>query len=61
MHGGKDDMVSPMQTLDLSKRFYETGILHRLVVFEDGDHFLKNYRAEVDEQRKRWFNKYLQG
>ena len=60
MHGGKDDTVSPVQTLDLSKKFFEAGILHRLIIFENGDHFLKNYRTEVDEQRKKWFNKYLQ-
>ncbi len=59
MHGGKDNTVSPLQTLDLSKKFIETGILHRLIIFENGDHFLKNYRTEVDEQREKWFNKYL--
>jgi len=59
MHGGNDDTVTPLQTLDLSKKFFETGILHRLLIFENGDHFLKNFRTEVDEQRKKWFNKFL--
>jgi dipeptidyl aminopeptidase/acylaminoacyl peptidase len=59
MHGGKDNTVSPIQSLELSKRLYEKGILHRLIIFENGDHFLKSYRKEVDEQRKNWFDKYL--
>lgn len=59
MHGGKDDTVSPLQSLELSKKFFETGIIHRLLIFENGDHFLKNYRADVDEQRSNWFEKYL--
>jgi dipeptidyl aminopeptidase/acylaminoacyl peptidase len=59
MHGGRDDTVSPLQSLDISNKFFETGIKHRLLIFENGDHFLKNYRAEVDEQRKQWLNKYL--
>jgi dipeptidyl aminopeptidase/acylaminoacyl peptidase len=59
MHGGKDDTVLPNQTLELSIKFFEANILHRLVIFEEGDHFLKNYRKEVDEQRRIWFDKYL--
>ena len=59
MHGGKDETVPPIQTLELSKKFYEKRILHRLIIYENGDHFLKNYRKEVDEQRKLWFDKYL--
>ena len=61
MHGGKDNTVPPFQTLDLSKRFFETGILHKLIIFENGDHFLKNYRTEVDRQRQNWFDRYLKG
>jgi dipeptidyl aminopeptidase/acylaminoacyl peptidase len=60
MHGGKDDIVSPIQTLNLSEKFFSSDILHRLIIFENGDHFLKNYRIEVDKQRKKWFDKYLQ-
>ncbi len=59
LHGGKDDTVSPIQTLELSKEFYKRKILHRLIIFENGDHFLKNYRKEVDEQRKMWYERYL--
>jgi dipeptidyl aminopeptidase/acylaminoacyl peptidase len=59
MHGGKDETVSPLQSIELSKKFYEAGILHRLLIFENGDHFLKSFRKEVDEQRRMWFEKYL--
>lgn len=59
MHGGNDDTVAPNQSLELSKKFYDAGILHKLIIFEKGDHFLKNYRKEVDEHRRTWFDKYL--
>ena len=61
IHGGKDETVSPIQSLKLSNKFYEEGFLYRLIIFENGDHLLKNYRKEVDEQRKLWFDKYLKG
>jgi hypothetical protein len=28
-------------------------------MFEGGDHFLKKHRKEVDEMRKKWYEKYL--
>jgi dipeptidyl aminopeptidase/acylaminoacyl peptidase len=59
IHGGNDDTVSPIQSLELSMELYKKEILHRLIIFENGDHFLKSYRREVDELRKMWFNKYL--
>lgn len=59
LHGGSDTTVSPIQTIEMSKRFSALKIPFRLVIFEGGDHFLKSYRKEVDEVRKSWFNKYL--
>ena len=59
LHGLADEDVSPLQSIELSKKFYELNILHRLVLFEGGDHYLKKHRKEVDELRKMWFEKYL--
>ncbi len=59
LHGGNDKTVSPMQTIDMASKMHELNIPHRLVIFEDGDHFLKNHRKEVDELRRFWFDKYL--
>lgn len=59
MHGGSDKTVSPLQSIEMAKKMYELKITHRLIIFEDGDHFLKNHRKEVDQLRKFWFDKYL--
>lgn len=59
LHGGNDETVSPLQSLEMAKMFYIKKIPYRLVIFEKGDHFLKNHRKEVDALRKSWFDKYL--
>ncbi len=59
MHGIDDKRVPPHHSLDLSYKFIEMNIEHRLVLFENGDHFLKNHKHEVDQLRKNWFEKYL--
>ena len=59
MHGGSDNTVSPMQSVEIAKKMIEQKITCRLVIFEGGDHFLKNHRKEVDQLRRNWFNKYL--
>lgn len=59
MHGTKDNRVLPHDTIDLSMKLLDLGIKFRLVMFEEGDHFLKTHRKEVDYFRKMWFDKYL--
>lgn len=59
LHGLADEDVSPLQSIELSKKFYELNIPHRLVLFEDGDHYLKRHRKEVDALRKMWYEKYF--
>lgn len=59
MHGVDDKRVPPHHSIDLSLKFIENKIEHRLILFENGDHFLKMHKKEVDEQRKNWFEKYL--
>lgn len=59
LHGGKDETVSPLQSINLAEIFHEKGINYRLVILEDGDHFLKSYREETGRLRKEWFEKYL--
>jgi len=59
MHGGADETIPPLQSLKLSEKMHENKIAHRLVIFEGGDHYLKNHRKEVDALRKEWFSKYL--
>ncbi len=59
MHGGNDNTISPVQSLEISKRFHQLNIPYRLVVFENDGHFLKKHREEVDWLRKFWLKKYL--
>lgn len=59
MHGGKDERVAVEQSIDLAEKFSNEKKNFRLVIFEGGDHFLKNHRKEVDQMRKMWFDRYL--
>jgi dipeptidyl aminopeptidase/acylaminoacyl peptidase len=59
MHGGKDERVPVEQSIKLAKKYSQEKKNFRLVIFEGGDHFLRNHRKEVDEQRKLWLDKYL--
>ncbi len=59
LHGTNDKRVPPEQSLQLSLKLLKYNIPHRLVLFENGDHFLRSHKKEVDELRKKWFSKYL--
>ncbi len=59
LHGLNDTRVLPQQSLDLSYKLIKQNIEHRLILLENGDHFLRSHKKEVDEFRKNWFNKYL--
>jgi dipeptidyl aminopeptidase/acylaminoacyl peptidase len=59
IHGTDDERVPAHHSLDLSYKFLEYGIEHKLVLFENGDHFLRDHKKEIDELRKNWLNKYL--
>jgi len=51
----------PHDSLEMSAKLLVNGNPLRLMILENGDHFLKNHRKEVDRQRKEWFGKYLCG
>jgi dipeptidyl aminopeptidase/acylaminoacyl peptidase len=59
LHGSEDDTVPTTQSIDLARKFQEMKFTYRLVIFENGDHYLKAHRTEVDRIRKMWFDKYL--
>lgn len=59
MHGKSDETVPVEQSITMAEKFKELNYNFRLVLFEEGDHFLKKHRKEVDEMRRDWFNKYL--
>lgn len=59
IHGNKDTRVLPHDSLDLSNKLLQLKHPHRLILFENGDHFLRSHKSEVDEMRRKWFEKYL--
>ena len=59
IHGNNDEQVTPNDSIDLSYKLLELKFPYRLVMLEDGDHFLKSHRKEVDEMKRNWFEKYL--
>jgi dipeptidyl aminopeptidase/acylaminoacyl peptidase len=59
IHGGADNVVHANQTLETAKLFFERKFNYRLMILEQGDHFLKKFRKEVDVARKNWFDKWL--
>ncbi len=59
LHGTADESVSPLDTINLAEQFQKENLKYRLVMFEDGDHFLRQHRKEVNDIRKMWFEKYL--
>jgi len=61
MHGKSDETVPVEQTIELTKKFDELNFTYHLKLFDEGDHYLKKHRKEVDEMRRMWFEKYLKG
>lgn len=61
LHGTADDRVLVHDSIDLSEKLEALNYPHKLVLFENGDHFLKSDRIKVTELRKEWFNRYLKG
>jgi dipeptidyl aminopeptidase/acylaminoacyl peptidase len=60
LHGTNDNRVLPHDSLDLSYHLLRLKIPFRLVMLEGGDHFMRKHRKEVDEMRRKWYEKYLQ-
>ena len=59
MHGKNDGTVPVEQSINIAAKFRELNYDYRLMLFEGGDHYLKKHRKEVDEMRKKWYEKYL--
>lgn len=59
LHGENDKTVSPSQSIIIAEKLKELNYKYELVIFDNGDHYLKNHRKEVDRLRKEWYSKYL--
>lgn len=61
MHGASDETVPFTQSTMMATKLIEDGYKVRLMLFENGDHFLKKQRPEVDIIRKSWYERFLKG
>lgn len=59
IHGNADNRVLPHDSVDLSYKLLEHKVPFRLLMLENGDHFLRKHRREVDRNRKLWYEKFL--
>lgn len=59
LHGTNDNRVLPHDSLDLANQLLQTNHPFRLIMLENGDHFLKKQRKEVETFRKNWLFKHL--
>lgn len=59
IHGTKDKRVLPHDSLDLAAKLIELKRKFRLILLEEGDHFLRKHRKEVDAIRKAWLEKFM--
>ncbi len=61
IHGTSDDRVPVEDSIELARRLLKFKSNVRLVLLENGTHFLKNHKKEINWLRKNWFDKYLKG
>lgn len=59
LHGSSDWRVKANQSLSLAQEFEKYRIPYRLIIFEGGDHGIKEHVEEVDEQVITWFDRFL--
>lgn len=59
IHGAYDERASATGVLKFASRLQQTWHPYRLVMFENGDHFLSDHQAEMREIVIDWFARYL--
>jgi len=59
MHGKSDETIPFEQSVKIAEKISEINYNNQLILFEDGDHYLKKHRNEVDVLRRKWYEKYL--
>lgn len=59
LHGNADWRVKPENSLKLALEFEKYRIPYRLMIFEGGDHGIREHAAEKEEQVFSWFERYL--
>jgi len=59
LHGNADWRVKSTQSLKLALELEKFRIPYRLKIFEGGDHGLRAFREEVDQEVLSWFDRFL--
>ena len=59
LHGTSDWRVIPEESLNMAAELQKEKVPYSLVMYEGGDHGLSEFRQEVDDQVKVWFEKYV--
>jgi acetyl esterase/lipase len=59
LHGDADVQVSPINATTMAQKLKERKQPHKLVLYPQGDHGLRKYRSQVDDELVEWFNRYL--
>lgn len=59
MHGTRDTRVHYSQSIRLAEKLIEHGTPTRLMLFEDGNHGLTQFRRETLSATVSWFDKYV--
>lgn len=59
MHGSSDWRVKPEHSLLIALEMNKYRIPYRLILFEGGDHGIRNHREEVHQQVITWFKRFL--
>ncbi|MEM6993519.1 MAG: prolyl oligopeptidase family serine peptidase, partial [Myxococcota bacterium] len=60
LHGAADWRVSPHESLRLAARLLELAIPSRLVLYEGGEHGIREHADEVVAEITTWFRRYLE-
>lgn len=59
LHGDQDDRVDVQQVLQMADVLKLQNRPHKLEVFEGGDHFLRSFNHQLDQQTFDWLKLYL--
>ena len=59
LHGTGDWRVNPKQALRMAEALLDANHPYRLMIFEGGDHGLREFRDEVDEAVEEWLDRYV--
>lgn len=60
MHGGNDQSVSPMQSLNFVQELQRLGKNYEFLIYADDNHVLSRNQEDGDKRAIAWFKKHLQ-